>query len=126
MNSLEKEYADRDAWGMVASVNVYECDKDLIKDPKSIQQLIIDLCDKINMKRYGDSMIQRFADGALEGYSAFQFIETSSVTMHFDETKNRAFIDIFSCKFFDHVDAETFCREYLKGSRSSVTYYLRD
>ena len=77
------------------------------------------------MIRHGEPHIERFAEGELEGYSAMQFIETSSVTMHFDETEDRAFIDIFSCKFFDHAQAEKFCKEFFEGKKSSSVYYLR-
>jgi S-adenosylmethionine decarboxylase len=83
------------------------------------------LVDSIKMKRHGEPLIERFAEGALEGYSALQFIETSSITLHFDEGQNRAFIDIFSCNCFDYQAAETFCREWFKGSRSTVDYLLR-
>jgi hypothetical protein len=37
----------------------------------------------------------------LEGPSAMQFIETSSITIHADETAGRCFIDVFSCREFD-------------------------
>ncbi len=125
MEQLKKEYADTNAWGIVSSVNVYQCNPEFIKDPIKIEAFIVALCKEIDMKRFGAPHIQRFADGALEGYSAMQFIETSSITMHFDETENRAFIDIFSCKFFDHTQAEAFCRTFFEGNRSTSNYYLR-
>lgn len=124
-NNLEQEYVNNKCWGMVASVDVYGCDQKLISDKAEIKKFIIALVDHIGMKRYGEPMIERFAEGELEGCSALQFIETSSITMHFDETENRAFVDIFSCKYFDYPQAEQFCREYLKGNKSKVTYYLR-
>jgi len=77
------------------------------------------------MTRYGKAMIKRFGEGTLEGYSALQFIETSSVTMHFDEVKNRAFIEIFSCKFFNPKRAEVFCRKFLQAKRSRLKHFLR-
>ena len=126
MKNLEQEYAEQKCWGMVASVDVYDCDRGLISSADPIRNFIVDLCKAIDMKRHGAPMIDRFAEGDLEGFSAIQFIETSSVTMHFDEGQNRAFVDIFSCKFFDPERAETFCREYLKGSRSKMIHYFRN
>lgn len=111
---------------MVASINVYECDPKKITSKKEIQEFMIELCKKIDMKRYGPTLIERFAEGEMEGYSAMQFIETSSITMHFDDQHdNRAFIDIFSCKFFDHKVAEKFCLNFLGGQKSKSIYYLR-
>src|ERR1700733_13123531 len=122
MTSLKKEYDEHQCWGMVSSINVYDCNPLSIKTPATIKQFIVELCEEIKMKRHGEPLIERFAEGALEGYSAMQFIETSSVTMHFDESQNRAFVDIFSCTYFDHVQAEEFCKKFLEGKRSSSTY----
>ena len=122
---LRAKYNEEGCWGMVASVNVYGCDREMISNPDSIRAFIYALCDSIDMVRHGEPLIERFAGGDLEGYSAMQFIETSSVTMHFDETENRAFVDIFSCKFFEPMAAETFCQEYLKGERANSVHYFR-
>ncbi len=110
---------------MVASVDVSGCKRELISNPEPIREFIIALCEEIKMKRHGEAMIERFAEGALEGYSALQFIETSSITMHFDEGENRAFIDIFSCKYFDPKQAERFCKTYLGGTNSKLIHFFR-
>ncbi|MBI2100591.1 MAG: S-adenosylmethionine decarboxylase [Candidatus Vogelbacteria bacterium] len=125
MTSLREEYDEHQCWGMVASIDLYHCHPQMIKDPKKIQVLINGLCDAIKMKKFGDALIERFAEGTLEGYSAMQFIETSSITMHFDEVKNRAFIDIFSCKFFEPKTAENFCKEFLEASAAQTRHYFR-
>ena len=124
-SKLEQDYDDHRCWGMVASIDCYGCHPRYIKDSKKIRHFIIDLCKAINMKRFGPAMIERFAEGYYEGYSAIQFIETSSVTMHFDEDKNRAFIDIFSCKYFDPKIARDFCQKYLKAKRGKEMHYFR-
>lgn len=81
---------------------------------------------KIDMKRFGEPKIQRFGDGPLEGYSAFQFIETSSITIHFDEIENRAFIDVFSCKDFDENIVEEFSKKFFNAKKSKMKYFLRE
>jgi len=125
MKNLKTEYEKYKAWGLVASIDLHDCDSLTIKNPKKIKALIVGLCNKIKMKRYKEPMIERFAEGALEGYSAIQFIETSSVTMHFDEVENRAFIDVFSCKYFNPTEAENFCKKFLGASKAKTRYYLR-
>lgn len=125
MDNIQKEYDDNQCWGMVASIDVYGCNPRLISDKEEIRKFIVALVDSIGMVRHGEPMIERFAEGALEGCSALQFIETSSVTLHFDEGQNRAFIDIFSCKYFDFKVAEEFCRTYLEGEKAKSIYYLR-
>lgn len=126
MKKIEKDYQAKKSWGMVASIDVYQCNHKKITSKKEIQKFVRALCQAIKMKPHGPTMIERFAEGELAGHSALQFIETSSITMHFDDQHdNRAFIDIFSCKYFDHKEAEKFCRDFLEGKKSKVLYYFR-
>ncbi len=122
---LEQDYEDQRCWGMVASIDCYGCHPEHIKDANKIREFIIALCKEINMDRFGPAMIERFAEGYYEGFSALQFIETSSVTMHFDEQENRAFIDIFSCKFFDPEVAKNFCQKFLEAKSAKEIHYFR-
>lgn len=123
---LEVEYNTINAWGLLASIDLHNCNKDDIRNPEKIKQFVIELCDHINMVRHGECQVERFGDGELEGYSAFQFIETSSVTAHFDEKiSDAAYIDIFSCKFFSPFDAETFSKEFFKAEESKLNYLIR-
>ncbi|MEK7613412.1 MAG: S-adenosylmethionine decarboxylase [Patescibacteria group bacterium] len=124
-SALEVEYDTQKCWGVVASVNVYGCHSEYIKTPEKIKQYVTELCEKIGMIKHGPTLVERFAEGALEGYSGFQFIETSSITLHFDETENRAFIDIFSCKYFDPELAKKFSLEFFEGTSASVVHLLR-
>jgi len=112
-------------WGKLASINLYGCSPKSIRDSKKIEKYIVELCRLIDMKRFGKALIQRFAEGDLEGYSAMQFIETSSITLHFDETQNRAFIDIFSCKDFNAKKAEKFSKDFFKAKKSNKKVLIR-
>lgn len=112
-------------WGKLASINLYACNPKSIKSKKKISDYIVELCDLIDMKRFGKSIIQRFAEGDLEGYSAMQFIETSSITLHFDETQNRAFIDIFSCKDFNAKEVERFSKKFFGAKKSKAKVTIR-
>lgn len=68
---------------------------------------------------------KKIREGKLEGCSAMQFIKTSSITIHFDEEKNRAFIDIFSCKKFNPKKAEKFSKKFFRAKRSKMTILIR-
>lgn len=125
LRTLEEAYEANKCWGIVASVNVYGCNPEYIKTPAKIQEFVDALCNEIKMVKHGPTLIERFAEGALEGYSAMQFIETSSITLHFDETENRAFIDVFSCKYFDPETAKKFSQTFFEGASSSVVHLLR-
>jgi S-adenosylmethionine/arginine decarboxylase-like enzyme len=112
-------------FGKIALINLYNCDSNLIKKKAYINNFFKKICKAINMKTYGRSQIKRFGKGRLEGISAFQFIETSSITIHFDEVKNKAFIDIFSCREFNAKKAEIFTKDYFKAEKSSLKEIIR-
>jgi S-adenosylmethionine/arginine decarboxylase-like enzyme len=78
------------------------------------------------MKRKGPCKIERFGKEDLKGYSVMQFIETSSVCIHFDEPGKRAFIDIFSCKNFDVKRAENFSKRFFLGKKSTSKTIVRE
>lgn len=104
----------------MAVIDLHGCN-DRIKDPVEIKRFIKELVNVIDMIAHGDTLIDRFGEGGIEGYSAFQFIETSSIVFHNDERDNSAYIDIFSCKDFDEEKARRFCQDFF----SSIDYRLK-
>ena len=125
MEKLIRDKVQSDCWGLLAVINLYNCEPGLIREPAAIKQFIIELCQVINMTRFGDVLIERFGKDSLKGYSAIQFIETSSITAHFDEADNRAFIDIFSCQIFNPWEAVQFCQKFFKASHHQMTVVER-
>lgn len=123
----EENYASEKCWGLSVSIDLCGCDSIIIKTPEEIKRFVVELCDEIKMKRHGDVLLDRFGDGVLvsEGYSFMQFIETSSITAHFDEPQNKAFIDIFSCKYFIPETAADFCKKFFKAESCEINILLR-
>ncbi len=126
ISSLRRDYKNRKAWGLLASIDLAGCDNELIQSPKAIRKFIKQLVSLLKMQAYGPTIIEKFAEDSLEGYSAFQFIKTSSIVIHFDDKSgNRAFIDIFSCCFFNPAAAEKFAKKYFKAKSSKLKNLLR-
>jgi S-adenosylmethionine/arginine decarboxylase-like enzyme len=88
-------------WGLLAAIDLHGCDRELLEDPELIRRFVTTLVDAIEMRAHGPVLLERFGDGELEGWSALQFIETSSITVHADESGGRCFVDVFSCRAFD-------------------------
>lgn len=123
---LKEQYAEQEAWGLLASIDLHKCNPEFIRDPKKIKAFILELCDRIDMVRHGECMVERFGNGDLEGYSVFQFIETSCVSAHFDEkVANATYLDIFSCKYFNPFEASEFAKEFFQAEDYNLTYTLR-
>lgn len=112
-------------WGKSAAINLFDCNFEKVSNPEVIKNFFPEIIRVISMKAHGPVYIDRFGEGELEGWSAMQFIETSSITVHADEVSKRCFVDIFSCRDFDEKIAENFAKEYFGAIESSMTVCLR-
>lgn len=115
------------AWGLLTSIDLVNCNPDLIRSSDAIKQYVYELCDLIEMKRFGECNVVYFGeDDRVAGYSMFQLIETSCISAHFANDTNTAYIDIFSCKCYDPKVASEFTKNFFKGTdmRISVTNRL--
>jgi S-adenosylmethionine/arginine decarboxylase-like enzyme len=111
-------------WGMLAAIDLHRCDEDRLADSDNIRRFVPALVAAIGMRAHGGLMMDRFGDGELEGWSALQFIETSSITLHADEVFGRCFVDVFSSRPFDPDLAAEIAVEHFGGS-ATVTVIRR-
>jgi len=124
--SWEKKFNTSNAWGLLTSVDVYNCSKEKLRDAEMIKRFTIQLCDKIKMKRYGECEIVHFGeDDRVSGFSMTQLIETSLISGHFANQSNTAYLDIFSCKFYEPRDVAEFAIEFFNGSNYKMQVALR-
>jgi S-adenosylmethionine/arginine decarboxylase-like enzyme len=102
-------------WGMMAVIDLHDADRERLADPDTIRAFVADVIDAIGMVAHGPTLLERFGEGDLEGWSAMQFIETSSLTIHADEVSGRCYVDVFSCKSFDPELAAGIASRYFGG-----------
>lgn len=107
-------------WGRATSLDLHECNKELLQDPKAIKQFIRKLAKAIKMKRHGPARVEKFGSGKLKGWSGMQFIETSSIVIHCDDKGGRAFIDIFSCKKYNPKIVAKFSKKFFGAKNFSL------
>lgn len=76
---------------------------DNIKDRQQVYNFIKELVPAIEMKAFGEPVIEHFASHAEDkaGFSLVQLIETSCITGHFVNSSGDFYLDIFSCKCVD-------------------------
>jgi S-adenosylmethionine decarboxylase len=105
-------------WGISSCIDLYECDLSLMQDADAIRKFAAQLCDRIEMKRYGETQVVHFGDDPrVNGFSMTQLIETSLVSAHFAEDSRAIYLDVFSCAPYDPADAAEFALEFFKGAR---------
>ena len=122
----KEEYKKKKAWGLLTSIDLFNCEPKTLRSRKKIEMYIIKLCNLIEMKRFGEPIIVRFgANPDVYGFSAVQLIETSCISGHFSEENNSIYIDIFSCKWYDQEKAVEFTKEFFGAENVKFNIVLR-
>src|SRR4026207_1363567 len=118
--SDETEY-----WGISSSIDLYECDLALMQNADAIREFVKLLCERIKMRRYGETQVVFFGDDPrVTGFSMTQLIETSLISAHFADASCAIYLDVFSCAPYEPEDVATFAMEYFKAQtyRLNVVY----
>ena len=123
---LIQEAIGKNVWGVAASIDIYECDPALIRSAEHIRQFVRELCELIEMKRFGETQIVHFGEDArVAGFSMVQLIETSLISAHFANQTNATYLDVFSCKPYDPEVVRKFACEFFGGAWTTLNVSLR-
>lgn len=126
MPAFEQEYRDTNAWGIATAIDLHDCDPELIRSAEAIKQFVIELTDLIKVKRFGECTVVHFGERPeIAGYSMTQLIETSLVSGHFANKTNTAYLDVFSCQYYDPDAVANFAQTYFKAKDKKVHILLR-
>ena len=114
-------------WGQHLILDLGDCDREAIKDPNRIRRFSSDLVDAIDMKAFGDPVLEHFAthDPQASGYTLVQLIETSNITAHFAEQSGDIYLDVFSCRAFPEEKAIAVCEKYFAPRHIKRTSLMR-
>ena len=124
--SWKTKFEKENAWGLLTSIDVHNCDPALIRDAEAVKRFAIELSDYIEMQRFGETVVVDFGqDERVSGFSLVQLIETSLISGHFANQSNNAYIDIFSCKYYEPGAAANFCISFFKGENYTMNVTLR-
>jgi S-adenosylmethionine/arginine decarboxylase-like enzyme len=127
MKNVLQKSAEAVAWGVLTSLDIYDCDPQIIRDENKIRLFVIQLCKLIDLKRFGECTVVHFGeDERVAGYSMVQLIETSLISGHFANQTNSAYIDVFSCKPYDSQEVAQFAKKYFCGEAIAVHVTLRE
>jgi len=120
------EAVKQNVWGVASSIDIYNCAPETIRSADKIRQFVKELCDLIEMKRFGDTQVIHFGeDERVAGFSMVQLIETSLISAHFANQSNTTYLDVFSCKPYDPAIVEEFARKFFGGSHCITHVNLR-
>lgn len=113
-------------WGIASAIDIYDCAPDTIRDAEAIRRFVVELCDLIEMKRFGETQVVHFGeDERVAGYSMVQLIETSLISAHFANLTNAVYLDVFSCKPYDPEKVRNFAQAFFGGRDSHLQVSFR-
>ena len=123
---MAEEARSQKAWGIASAIDIYDCSPEKIRDAEVIRRFVVELCDLIEMKRFGETQVAHFGeDEKVAGFSMVQLIETSLISAHFANLTNAVYLDVFSCKAYDPEVVQAFAQQYFEGKTSSLSMTLR-
>ena len=126
IKDFKERYEKEKVWGLLTSVDQYHCNPELIRDADAIRRYVDELCQIIDMKKFGDTLVVNFGeDERVAGFSMTQLIETSLISGHFANLTNAAYLDIFSCKYYDPQVAADFTQKFFQAKEMTIHYILR-
>lgn len=108
-------------WGLSSCIDLYDCDLALMQDAPAIKRFVVELCEKIGMRRYGETHVVNFGDEPrVAGFSMMQLIETSLISAHFADASRAIYLDVFSCAPYDPQVVAAYARDYFKARRFNL------
>ncbi len=116
----------QEVWGIASAIDIYNCDPGKIRNADEIRRFVVELCDMIEMKRFGETQVVHFGEEErVAGYSMVQLIETSLISAHFANQTNTTYLDVFSCKPYDPEKVRAFSQDFFGGKYSTLNVTLR-
>ena len=113
-------------WGISSNIDLYECNLGLMQNADAIREFVKTLCDRIEMRRYGETQVVFFGDDPrVTGFSMTQLIETSLISAHFADASCAIYLDVFSCAPYEPEDVARFAMEYFKAARYHLNVVYR-
>ena len=113
-------------WGLLSCIDLYNCNPETIRNDKKIKQFVKELCDLIEMKRFGETQVVHFGeDERVAGYSMTQLIETSLISAHFANHTNTTYLDVFSCKPYKPEMVVEFAKNFFKAEKINLKVITR-
>lgn len=124
---IKEEAAERGVWGVASAIDIYDCDPASIRDADYIRNFVAELCDLIEMRRFGETQVVHFGENErVAGFSMVQLIETSLISAHFANQTNTVYLDVFSCKPYEPEIVRDFAQSYFGGLRSNMNVTFRE
>ncbi|MBN1549630.1 S-adenosylmethionine decarboxylase [Candidatus Babeliales bacterium] len=125
--TIQEAYDQGEVWGVLTSIDLHDCNPETIRSADAIRDYVVQLCELIEMRRFGECQVVHFGDDEkVSGFSMTQLIETSLISGHFANFTNTAYIDVFSCKLYDPTLVIDFTKKFFEAADATANIALRN
>lgn len=126
MDKIKDEYGRNNIWGISTSIDLHSCNPEFVRDAEKIKEFVVQLCELIKVKRFGECIVVGFGEKEeVQGFSITQLINTSLLSGHFANKTNNIYLDIFSCKYYNPLEAAEFCKNFFQAKDYTLNYNFR-
>ena len=113
---------NNEPWGWSTSINIYNCEIKKMTDIQLIKKFVDKLVNLIGVEKYGSCQIVDFEDNSeITGYSVFQLIGKSHISIHFCDENRSIYLDILSQKIFDPLVITILCKTLFEGEKYTIS-----
>lgn len=114
-------------WALSASVDVYRCSPDMIRDPDCITDFVSRLCDTLGIIHRGNTPLIYYDENeTVAGFSMTGAVETFGISGRVAHETHAAYLDIFSCNTYEPRELAEFSLSYFRGSHYKMQVALRE
>ena len=119
-------FESKHPWGISTSIDLIDCNPNIIRSEERIRSFVNALCTFINMKKFGPCIVVDFGkEPRVAGFSMTQLIETSLISAHFSNASNAAYLDIFSCAPYPPYSVARFAQGFFEAKEIRVAVIIR-
>lgn len=118
----------RDLWGYHLVLSLEGCPGNVIENLDLVKEFVLHTVDLLKMQPIGEPICRYFNDADGKGCSVIQLLSESHVSCHTSgpPDNNAAFIDVFSCDYYDPDKILPYVDEVFNPKKSSHIFILRD
>lgn len=127
----QEKYESKNVWWMNAALDIQQCNLKEVAKFKNldihifVENFILDLCDYIDMVRDWDPEVYDIEHHGKKWLEFTQVITTSLISGHFRHDTKTAYLEIFSCKYYNPNDVAEFTQKYFSGWNTQMQVTFR-
>ncbi len=122
--SWESKFLKNNAWGLTSSIDIYDCDEELLKNQEYLKEFIAQCSEKFNLSLSSSTIPVCFSiNDNISGFSKIS--HDATISGHLKNDSRNIYLDVFSCNYYEPREVAEFAVEFLKAKHYRMQVSLR-